>query len=336
MRTQTSWSFHIQHYAERFDRWSLTEALQRRGLPAAPLLTIADLAANAHLAARHFFDGSSNSPPGDGCVAPVHSSVPPPRRGVCGDRHRDSESTRRKGWTQPQPQPTGCRHSPAPAPHRGQPLTGIRILDLSRVWAGPYGTRYLADSGAEVIKVESGTFPDGRRPDDAAFAEINRNKRYITLNFQLPEGRELLKRLVALGDVVVEFQPPGHGAIRARLSASARGEVRPHHGEHAGLRAERPTQRLRELRSPPRWPTPAGSPLGTSRFADRGPQQDRLPGLYRRRDLALAVTAALHHRARTGQGQHIEIAQVEATATAMEVAFLDYFTRHGSDAQGQS
>ena len=53
-----------------------------------------------------------------------------------------------------------------------------------------------------------GKFPDGRRPNDAAFAEINRNKRYITLNFQMPEGRELLKRLVALSDVVVEnFSP---------------------------------------------------------------------------------------------------------------------------------
>ena len=46
---------HIQQFAERFDRWTLTEALQRRGLPAAPVSTIADLAANVHLAARHFF-----------------------------------------------------------------------------------------------------------------------------------------------------------------------------------------------------------------------------------------------------------------------------------------
>ena len=64
----------------------------------------------------------------------------------------------------------------------------MRILDFSRVWAGPYGTRYLADFGAEVIKVESQQFPDGRRPDLPDYAEINRNKRFITLNFQTPEG----------------------------------------------------------------------------------------------------------------------------------------------------
>src|SRR5262245_59124102 len=100
--------------------------------------------------------------------------------------------------------PTSTAHAPSGSTaRRGLPLAGIRILDLSRVWAGPYATRYLADFGAEVIKVESNNFPDGRGSNDAAFAEINRNKRSITLNFQMPEGRELLKRLVALSDVVV-------------------------------------------------------------------------------------------------------------------------------------
>jgi crotonobetainyl-CoA:carnitine CoA-transferase CaiB-like acyl-CoA transferase len=70
------------------------------------------------------------------------------------------------------------------------------------------GTRYLADFGADVIKVKTGKFPDGRQPGSPSYGEVNRNKRPITRNFQRPEGRELLKRLVAISDVVVESFSP--------------------------------------------------------------------------------------------------------------------------------
>jgi crotonobetainyl-CoA:carnitine CoA-transferase CaiB-like acyl-CoA transferase len=317
---------HIQQFAARFERWTLTEVLQRRGLPAAPVSTIADLAANVHLAARHFFRDIEQPPwgrlrsPGPLCRAsasPMHVRRPAPRLGEHQAEGFDTAAA---------PMSMGLS-GPSSMTCRGLPLAGIRILDLSRVWAGPYGTRYLADFGAEVIKVESSKFPDGRGSNDAAFAEINRNKRSITLNFQRPEGRQLLKRLVALSDVVVEnFSPRVMGqyeldyqhlrAVRPDLimvSMPGFGQSGPHSAfvSYGGpLMAYTGMALL--------WGH-ADSPLeARSKIA--------YPDYTAAGTCALAVTAALHHRARTGQGQYIEIAQVETTAAAMEVAFFDYFT----------
>jgi crotonobetainyl-CoA:carnitine CoA-transferase CaiB-like acyl-CoA transferase len=177
-----------------------------------------------------------------------------------------------------------------------------------------------------VIKVESRQFPDGRRPDLPDYAEINRNKRFITLNFQTPEGLELSKRLVAMSDVVVEnFSPrvmAKYGLDYQRLR-----EVRPdlimvsmpgfgHSGPHGAF-------------------TSYGGPLMAYTgmallwgYADSPPDAHcklAYPDYIAAGTCALAVLTALHHRARTGEGQFIEIAQVEATAAAIELAFLDYF-----------
>ncbi len=98
------------------------------------------------------------------------------------------------------------------------PLAGIRVLDLSRVLAGPWCTQLLADLGAEVIKVEAIQYPDwwrGVDPRPAFFAERryekdvrfafqNRNKRGITLDLSRPAGAALLERLAAVSDAVVE------------------------------------------------------------------------------------------------------------------------------------
>ncbi|TFK20005.1 CAIB/BAIF family enzyme [Coprinopsis marcescibilis] len=105
------------------------------------------------------------------------------------------------------------------------PLKGIKILDLTRVLAGPTATMLLADLGADVIKVEEVTRGDDTRawnppsaptspnapkesghlpPESAYFLAVNRNKRSITVNFKKPEGLEILHRLVKHSDVLVE------------------------------------------------------------------------------------------------------------------------------------
>lgn len=103
------------------------------------------------------------------------------------------------------------------------PLSGVRIIDLTRGWAGPLATRILADLGAQVVKVEAatgrgpahvpkdgrGVYPDrdpGERPwnRQGSFNKLNRNKQSVVLDLKTAEGRELVLRLVAESDVVIE------------------------------------------------------------------------------------------------------------------------------------
>ncbi len=315
----------IRQFTERFDGWGLTELLQRHSIPAAPLCTVADLAANSHLAEREFFTDFDQPPYGvmrttgplyRASATPLRIWRPAPRW----DAHAAVE------WLEAGADATDLA-LPSVSPHkrRGLPLDGIRVLDLSRVWAGPYGTRYLADFGSEVIKVESGKFPE-RRPNSPDYAEINRSKRFITLDFQTSEGQALLKRLVAISDVVVEnFSPrvmAKYGFNYERLI-----EVRPdlimvsmpgfgQHGPHRDF-ASYGGPLMAYTGMALLWGY-TDSPLDAhSKIAH--------PDYIASGTLALSVLAALHHRARTGEGQFIETAQVEGTAAAMEVAFLDYF-----------
>ena len=106
----------------------------------------------------------------------------------------------------------------APAQATGEivmPLHGIRVIDVTQVWAGPYATRFLADMGAEVIKAEGPTFADPIRTMGGAtsppeinlspyFNEYNRNKLGISLDLKQAPGLEALKRLIAASDVFIE------------------------------------------------------------------------------------------------------------------------------------
>jgi crotonobetainyl-CoA:carnitine CoA-transferase CaiB-like acyl-CoA transferase len=99
-----------------------------------------------------------------------------------------------------------------------QPLIGIRILDLSRLSPGPYLTQLLADLGAEVIKVETPRTGDYARFIPAKmglgkmFEMINRGKKSVAINYRNPRGREVLIRLAATADVVLESFRPGTAA----------------------------------------------------------------------------------------------------------------------------
>ena len=103
-------------------------------------------------------------------------------------------------------------------PQQPPPLKGIRVLDLTRIIAGPYCAMVLGDLGAEVIKIEQPKIGDESRAwgppwvgekVSAYFTAINRNKKSLTLNFKKPEGIEIFKKLVAKADVVLENFRPG-------------------------------------------------------------------------------------------------------------------------------
>ena len=177
------------------------------------------------------------------------------------------------------------------------PLFGHRILDLTTGWSGAYGTRLLADMGAEVIKVEALNDGDSLRASmgrsdsaGAMFNHVNRNKYGCGLDLGWPEGRGLFLRLVALSDVVVEdFGAP----VAAELGLS-----------YEAFRSARADAILVSL-----------STQGTGVSHD-----DPVAGVA----AAAAVGLALWHRRRTGEGQQVEVAQWETMVSLMGEYVLGY------------
>ena len=108
----------------------------------------------------------------------------------------------------PQPEPT--------MPNRGGPLAGIRVLEITKVWAGPYAGKILAALGAEVIKVESATNLDEMRAYGGVdinsapyFLSINQEILSVQVNMKTDEGLELVRQMVASSDVVIDNIRPG-------------------------------------------------------------------------------------------------------------------------------
>jgi crotonobetainyl-CoA:carnitine CoA-transferase CaiB-like acyl-CoA transferase len=197
-------------------------------------------------------------------------------------------------------------------------LNNIRILDFSWVLAGPYATRLLADFGAEVIKVQ----PLYSSEADDAFSRgyyntWNRNKLGITLNLNRPEGIDLARRLAGISDAVVENFTPrvmanwglDYTSLRKvkpdiiMVSLSVMGQTGPWR-DYTGFG---PTvQAFSGLTYLTSFPDEAPTGPGFS-------YADHIAGLY----ASLALLGALEHRQRTGEGQSIDISQVEAVVSLL-------------------
>jgi len=211
------------------------------------------------------------------------------------------------------------------------PLEGLRVLDFTRVLAGPFATALLADIGAEVIKVEPpqgdeyrhiGPFVDG---ESALFMAANRGKRSIVLDLKSPEGRDAALRLARTVDVVVENFRPGV-ADKLGIGYAALSEVNPKliylsisgFGQTGPMR-DRPaydiivqaTSGLMSLTGHPDGPpTMVGEAIG-----------DLVAGLYG----SWAVTSALWQRERTGRGCHIDLAMFDALLSLLPTGACRHF-----------
>ncbi|HLZ68513.1 MAG TPA: CoA transferase [Dehalococcoidia bacterium] len=218
------------------------------------------------------------------------------------------------------------------------PLAGVRIIDLTMVWAGPYGTRLLADAGADVIKIEGVTRPDSIRTSGAAalagvdrafdriayFNEYGRNKRGLALDLSEPRGREALLRLVRVSDALIEnfrsgvLDGWGLGAERLRaerpdlIVVSMPGFAAT--GSERNLAGYGPT--IEQL----------GGLIQLSGYEGGGPQKsgisygDPLAGTL----AAGALIAALLRRQRTGQGAVVEVSQRDNMLGMIGEAVLDF------------
>jgi len=216
------------------------------------------------------------------------------------------------------------------------PLDGIRITDFTWAWAGPYATMLLAFMGAEVIKIETNKRPDHARlralatglgskdPDlSSIFNDLNLNKMAITLDLAQPKAVALAKRLVGISDVVAENFRPGvmnrlglaYDALKevkpdiVMLSSSSLGAVGTE-SKYAGY-------------------APIFAAHGGLAYLTGYPNARPVP-LMGSSDLrsaatsAFAILIALYHRARTGEGQHIDLSSVETISVLIGDALLDY------------
>ena len=217
-------------------------------------------------------------------------------------------------------------------------LEGVRVLDLSRVLAGPWATQVLGDLGADVIKVEKPgvgddtrawgppflNAADGAQGDAAYYLAANRNKRSITVDFAKPQGGDLIRKLVSRCQIVVEnFKTGGlkkHGldytslrAINPSLvycSITGFGQVGPY--------ARRPgydymIQAMGGLMS--LTGEPAGEPMKSAVAV-----ADLFTGMY----AVTAILAALRHAERTGEGQHIDVSLLDCQIAMLANLGMNY------------
>ena len=211
-----------------------------------------------------------------------------------------------------------------------RPLHGIKILDFTRVYSGPYATRLLADLGGDVLKVEHPQYGDDSRAFgpfidgfSGYFETLNRGKRSIAIDYRVEAGQQLLRQIATRVDVLIEnFRP---------------GQMRRYHLDYETLAALNPglvyvsisgfgqtgpdaeqgcydivAQAMSGLMSLTGWPD---QPLKT------GPAiADAISGLT----AVTGLLAALVGRARTGCGAHLDVAMVDAVFACLENGLVDY------------
>ncbi len=226
-----------------------------------------------------------------------------------------------------------------------QPLSGIRILDLSRLLPGAYASQMLADFGAEVIKVEepgSGDYgrfmpPYGAGGMSLYFTAINRNKRSITLNLKKEEGRAIFLRLVREADVVLESFRPGV-MERLGLGYERLREVQPGiiYCAISGYGQDGP-YRLR-----------AGHDLNYAGYAgllhyNRGPNGEPAMPPTQLGDLAggsflavVGILAAVVGRTKTGEGRKIDVSMTEGVMSLLPLVASAYLNTGKAPRPGHS
>jgi crotonobetainyl-CoA:carnitine CoA-transferase CaiB-like acyl-CoA transferase len=220
------------------------------------------------------------------------------------------------------------------------PLSHIRVLDLSRVLAGPWAGQNLADLGAEVIKVERpGTGDDSRAfgppwvkdgqgretRDSAYFTSANRGKKSITLNIAAPGGQAIVRELAASSDVLIENYKHGDLA-RYGLAYDDLRQVNPKL-IYCSLTGFGQTGPYRERPGYDFMIQGMGGMMSVTGEPDGAPQRAGVPvadiitGMY----ASIAICAALAHRAQTGVGQHLDLALLDSQIALLAYQNTNYF-----------
>lgn len=293
---------------------------QRRGIVCTPVLTPDEVLDNVHFRSRETFIDLEYAP---GRTAPFASGFFELDRERMGPRTSPPAlggSLAALGtdfWSGARPAPAGSRPDPS------RPFEGVRVLDFGIGGVGVEAARFLGDYGADVIKVESRTYPDFIRvvmstEMSASFASSNRTKRGFGANLKTDEGRALVHALARQVDVVTENGSTGMmdgmgvgyealSSLNPRL-VMASSQLLGNHGAWSDWIGYGPSTQpiggLAHLWDYPEEGTPAGS---TSIFPDH----------FAGRALSLIAVAGLIRRERTGRGGHASVAQAEAVVNIL-------------------
>ncbi len=212
------------------------------------------------------------------------------------------------------------------------PLKGIKVLDLTRVLAGPYATMLLGDLGAEVIKIEqpgtgdeSRNFGPFKNGFSLYFMSVNRGKRSVTLNLKTERGRAIFKQLLDQTDILVENFRPGtmeklgldYGTLKSKYpsliyaACSGFGQTGPyaHQGAYDMI-----IQGMGGIISITGEPDGPPVRVGTS-------ISDLAAALF----TTIGILSALHHRSQTGKGQFVDVAMLDSLVAVLENAVVRYF-----------
>lgn len=212
-------------------------------------------------------------------------------------------------------------------------LSGVKVLDLTRFLAGPYGSMILGDLGATVLKVEqlTGDSTRGNPPyffagDSAYFLSLNRNKTSIALDIRSAEGKEILRRLIADSDVMLDNlrsrQREALGLSFAEVSkinpqivscsVTGFGSDGPYSDRPAYDMVVEALAGVMSLTGPEGGPSVrAGVPIG-----------DIMAGVY----AAIGALAGLENRRRTGKGEHVDISMLDSQVSLLSYLAQYYFT----------
>lgn len=328
----------VQPWLDERTKDEVTEVCQEWRIPCAPVSTLEDLLHHPQLEYRKFWRRLDQ--PGAGAM--IYPGPPFGMSKTPGEirpvRLADAANANAR-W--------GARDEiPVEKRSQGLPLAGIRVVDFTRVWSGPLATRILADFGAEVIRIErpipsnarripaeqakrSGFYPDNDPGDQPwhrnAFLNLfGRNKRSIAVDLARAPAREVVRELIATCDVVAENFSP---RVMANLGF-----------DYARLRPLKDDIIMLSMpgygmdgpyRDRVAYGTTLEPEVGFSAmmgYTDGGPMRlgvaypDPVAGIH----AAAAVLLALFHRARTGEGQFIELSQMETACSFVGDALIEY------------
>lgn len=341
---------HFEEIGQLVADWMMTRTKeeiyhqgQALGCPVGPVMTAKDIADSAQSSARQFFVEAVHPVAGrlKYPATPYRFSATPTaieRSAPLLGQHTEEVFSNRLHSGKQEPAAAAPVRQPVKNSNeeRRRPLEGVRIADFSWAWAGAHSTSLLASLGAEVIKIESMqrvdfvrklSFTTGQKftsvDESNVFNDINLGKLGARLNLGKPRAIELAKQLVSISDVVVQNMRPGvmerlglgYEALKAvkpdiiYLSSSSRGTSGPERGYSGYAPIFAALSGISHITG-----TPDGEPCMLAGEID----------LLSAITSTLAMLAALTHRLKTGEGQHIDVSSSEAISVLIGDVLMDY------------